>query len=71
MVERRKRAQQNMVDEMQHRGLPTCKVSTSSAPSVQDMSRLGRDLSRCVLVDDTPLAFYFQPDHGVPVLQVR
>lgn len=35
------------------------------------MSRLGRDLSRCVLVDDTPLAFYFQPDHGVPVLQVR
>ena len=37
---------------------------------MQDMSRLGRDLSRCVLVDDTPLAFYFQPDHGVPVLQV-
>lgn len=36
----------------------------------QDMSRLGRDMLRCVLVDDTPLAFYFQPDHGVPVLQV-
>lgn len=35
----------------------------------QDLSRLGRDLHRCVLVDDTPLAFFRQPDHGIPVLQ--
>lgn len=34
------------------------------------MSRLGRDLRRCVLVDDTPLAFFRQPDHGIPILQV-
>lgn len=34
------------------------------------MCRLGRDINRCVLVDDTPLAFYRQPDHGIPVLQV-
>ena len=40
-------------------------------PCVKDMAHLGRDLRRCVLVDDTPLAFYRQPDHGIPVLQVR
>jgi 2,3-diketo-5-methylthio-1-phosphopentane phosphatase len=40
-------------------------------PCVKDMSRLGRDLQRCILVDDTPLTFLKQPDHGVPVLQYR
>ena len=39
-------------------------------PVLQDLSRLGRDLGRCVLVDDTPLAFFRQPNHGIPVLQV-
>ena len=40
-------------------------------PCVKDLSRLGRDLNRCVLVDDTPLAFVHQPDNGIPVLQFR
>lgn len=40
-------------------------------PCVKDMSRLGRDLQRCILVDDTPLTFLRQPDHGIPVLQYR
>jgi 2,3-diketo-5-methylthio-1-phosphopentane phosphatase len=40
-------------------------------PCVKDMSRLGRDLQKCILVDDTPLTFLKQPDHGVPVLQYR
>ena len=40
-------------------------------PCVKDMSRLGRSLQRCVLVDDTPLAFLKQPDNGIPVLQYR
>ena len=40
-------------------------------PCVKDMSRLGRSLDKCILVDDTPLAFLKQPDHGVPVLQYR
>lgn len=35
------------------------------------MSRLGRDLKRTLLVDDTPLAFFRQPDNGIPVLQFR
>lgn len=38
---------------------------------VKDMSLVGRDLSRTVLVDDTPLAFLHQPDNGVPVLGFR
>lgn len=38
---------------------------------VKDMARVGRDLRRTVLVDDTPLAFLHQPDNGVPVLGFR
>lgn len=38
---------------------------------VKDMARLNRSLSRCVLVDDTPLAFLHQPSNGVPVLGFR
>ncbi|EFJ42365.1 hypothetical protein VOLCADRAFT_36131, partial [Volvox carteri f. nagariensis] len=38
---------------------------------VKDMARVGRDLAKTVLVDDTPLAFLHQPDNGVPVLGFR
>lgn len=38
---------------------------------VKDMGRVNRDLRRCVLVDDTPLAFLHQPDNGIPVLGFR
>ena len=37
----------------------------------QDLSRLGRDLNRTVLVDDTPLAFLRQPDNGIPIFNFR
>ena len=37
----------------------------------QDLGRLGRDLARTVLVDDTPLAFCRQPDNGIPVFNFR
>lgn len=40
-------------------------------PCVKDLSKLGRKIEKCILVDDTPLAFFRQPDHGVPVLQYR
>eukprot|EP00889_Picochlorum_renovo_P005700 jgi/Picre1/32730/NNA_008075.t1 len=40
-------------------------------PCVKDMSKLGRDINKCILVDDTPLAFFRQPDLGIPVLQFR
>ncbi|EFN52946.1 hypothetical protein CHLNCDRAFT_137319 [Chlorella variabilis] len=54
-----------------HRLYRTATVAEDVYPCIKDMSRLGRDLGRCVLVDDTPLAFFRQPDHGVPVLQFR
>ena len=38
---------------------------------MQDLSRLGRDLTRTVLVDDTPLAFLGQPDNGIPIFNFR
>lgn len=65
-------------DEIERRYGPFCHrlyrpatVHSDVYPCIKDLSRLGRDLGRCVLVDDTPLAFFRQPDHGVPVLQFR
>jgi Dullard-like phosphatase family protein len=49
---------------------PAC-VPAEAYPCVKDLARLGRAGGRCVLVDDTPLAFLHQPDNGVPVLQFR
>jgi RNA polymerase II subunit A small phosphatase-like protein len=46
-------------------------VQSDVYPCVKDLSLLGRDLNRCVLLDDTPLAFFFQPDHGVPILPFK
>lgn len=40
-------------------------------PCIKDLSRLGRDLRRTLLVDDTPLAFYRQPNNGIPVFNFR
>lgn len=54
----------------QHRLYRPATVASDIYPCIKDMSRLGRDLRRCVLVDDTPLAFFRQPDHGIPILQV-
>ncbi|PNH06850.1 CTD small phosphatase-like protein 2, partial [Tetrabaena socialis] len=34
---------------------------------VKDLSRLGRDLSRVVIVDDNPLMFMYQPDNALHV----
>ena len=45
-------------------------VQHASLPA-QDLSRLGRDLNRTVLVDDTPLAFLRQPDNGIPIFNFR
>jgi len=46
-------------------------VQADVYPCVKDLSLLGRDINRCVLLDDTPLAFFFQPDHGVPILPFK
>jgi len=46
-------------------------VQADVYPCVKDLSLLGREINRCVLLDDTPLAFFFQPDHGVPILPFK
>ena len=46
-------------------------VACSLYPCIKDLSLLGRDLARTVLVDDTPLAFCRQPDNGIPVFNFR
>ena len=47
------------------------KCNLMSCGSLQDLSRLGRDMNRMVLVDDTPLAFLRQPDNGIPIFNFR
>ena len=46
-------------------------LTSTLASLSQDLGRLNRSLGRCVLVDDTPLAFLHQPDNGVPVVGFR
>ena len=54
-----------------HRLFREATVKSDHYPCVKDLSRLGRDLSRTVLVDDTPLAFLNQPTNGIPVYAFR
>ena len=42
-------------------------MSHDDWPWVKDLSRLGRDLARVVIVDDNPLMFMYQPDNALHV----
>uniref|UniRef100_A0A667WIK1 Mitochondrial import inner membrane translocase subunit TIM50 n=1 Tax=Myripristis murdjan TaxID=586833 RepID=A0A667WIK1_9TELE len=33
----------------------------------QDLSRLGRDLNKVIIVDNSPASYIFHPDNAVPV----
>jgi carboxy-terminal domain RNA polymerase II polypeptide A small phosphatase len=51
-----------------------CRAGTSVSPEypcVKDLTRLGRLMSRTLIIDDTPLAFLWQPQNGVPILGFR
>eukprot|EP00047_Mylnosiga_fluctuans_P004128 m.232832 g.232832 ORF g.232832 m.232832 type:complete len:247 (+) comp12420_c0_seq1:55-795(+) len=34
---------------------------------VKDLSRLGRDVNRSIIIDNSPTSYSFHPDHAVPV----
>ena len=62
---------QRQYGAFKHRLYRPATVGSPSYPCIKDLSRLGRDLKRTVLVDDTPLAFLNQPDNGIPILGFR
>lgn len=43
-------------------------VNRNGGTSVKDLSRLGRNLGRTILVDDNPYSFSLQPTNGVPIM---
>lgn len=45
--------------------LPTCLGAYSLFDLFQDLSRLGRDLSKVVIVDNSPASYIFHPDNAV------
>lgn len=34
---------------------------------IKDLSRLGRDLNKVIILDDSPLAYKFQPNNALPI----
>lgn len=43
-------------------------VNSNGRADAKDLSRLGRDLGRTILVDDNPHCFSLQPTNGVPIM---
>eukprot|EP00271_Cylindrocystis_brebissonii_P001117 TRINITY_DN113_c0_g1_i1.p1 TRINITY_DN113_c0_g1~~TRINITY_DN113_c0_g1_i1.p1 ORF type:complete len:343 (-),score=57.50 TRINITY_DN113_c0_g1_i1:1699-2727(-) len=49
-----------------HRLYRPATVTTKLRENVKDLSILGRDLRRCVIVDNNPFSFLLQPVNGIP-----
>jgi len=51
-----------------HRLYRESTVTHKGQPFVKDLTKLGRDMSRIVLVDNNPYAMIANPDNGMPIL---
>lgn len=51
-----------------HRLFREATVSFKGQPFVKDLTKLGRDMNRIVLVDNNPFAMMANPDNGMPIL---
>jgi len=61
----------NRVDpegRIHHRLYREATVTYRGQPFVKDLSKLGRDMTRIVLVDNNPYAMMANPDNGMPIL---
>lgn len=38
-------------------------------PPLQDLSKLGRDITQCVIIDNSPQSYIFHPDNAVSILR--
>ncbi|XP_002979786.2 probable C-terminal domain small phosphatase [Selaginella moellendorffii] len=63
-----------ILDKLDPEGLITHRLYRDSCVScdggetmIKDLSRLGRDLKRVVIVDDNPHSFSLQPRNGIPI----
>lgn len=55
-------------DSIHHRLYRQACVKTPIRDHVKDISRLGRDLSATVIVDNNPFSFLLQPHNGIPIV---
>lgn len=55
-------------DAIHHRLYRQACVKTPIRDHVKDISRLGRDLSATVIVDNNPFSFLLQPHNGIPIV---
>ncbi|GAB5356719.1 hypothetical protein AAMO2058_000313200 [Amorphochlora amoebiformis] len=61
----------NLIDpkkRIKHRLFRSSTVTFEGQPYVKDLSLLGRDMSRIVLVDNNPAAMLACPDNAIPIL---
>ena len=43
------------------------RVRATAVGRRQDLSRLGRELRRCIIIDNSPASYIFQPENALPI----
>lgn len=72
----RKEYAEPIIDKLDKNGIISHRLYRDSCKKysgmyVKDLSDVGRDLRRAVLVDDNPKSFFFQPRNAIPVKPFR